>query len=409
MSVTAGRGARVILAIFVSAAAAAAEQPWRFTQVIDTSGQHSRRATISADGRIVAFDSRADVTPGAPGSEEENIELFLYDTIARSVIQVTATETADSRRASLSGDGRLVAFESNADLVPEGPGNPDGNFEIFLFDAEASTFRQLTDARSSASIRPAVSRDGARVAFASNADLVAGANPEKNFEIFLFHAGKSEIVQVTGATSKHCRRPAINDDGRVIAFDADADLTGGNPDLNPEIFLYRAGGGLTQVTETATGDSEFTSISGDGRWIAFQSSADLVAEGPGNADGNLEIFLYQTSTATMIQVTDTGEGESFGPSVDAVGRRIAFYSTANPTLHNPDGNLEIFVYDVADESLTQITDTRAGGNRRPRLTGDGRRVVFDSSADLTGGNRDRNQEIFLALDVTAASPSNRRR
>ncbi len=374
------------------------EPAWRFVQVIDTAGQHSRRATVSADGRIVAFDSRADVTPGAPGNTEENIELYLYDTVARSVTQVTDTRTADSRRASLSGDGRRVVFESNADLAPGNPGNPgnaDGSFEIFLYDSGTSAFRQLTDTASSTCIRAAISDDGARVTFASNADLVAGGNPERNFEIFRYDAGTSKIVQVTTAASRHSRRPAINADGSVIVFDADADLTGGNPEKKPEIFLYREGAGLTQVTDAA-GDSEFASISADGRLVAFQSTADLLPENQGNADGNAEIFLYHTDTGTLAQVTDSRAGESFGPAVDAGGRRVVFYSSADLARHNPDGNLEIFAYDTDSRSLTQVTDTRLGDSRRPRLTADGRRVVFDSSTDLTGGNRDRNQEVFLA-------------
>ncbi len=391
----------IISAILSAAAwtsAAGPELPWRFIQIIDTGGQHSRRATISADGRIVAFDSRADVTPGAPGSKEENIELFLYDTVAGSVTQVTDTQAADSRRASLSGDGRLVAFESNADLAPGKPGNPDGSFEIFLFDAEKAAFTQLTDARSGACIRAAISLDGARVAFASNADLVTGGNREGNYEIFLFDAGKSAVIQITDATARHSRRPAVNADGSLVAFDADADLVAGpgSHGANSEIFLYRSGGGLTRITEAATGDSEFASISADGRLIAFQSSADLAPGSPGNPDGNLEIFVYHTVTAALTQVTDTRAGDNFAPSVNAGGRRVAFYSDADPALCNPDGNLEIFVYDLVEGALAQITDTTVGAGRRPRMTADGSRLVFDSSADLVSGNRDRNQEIFLA-------------
>ena len=61
--------------------------------------------------------------------------------------------------------------------------------------------------------------------------------------------------------------------------------------------------GIQQITDETSGDSEDSSINADGTRIAFQSDANI---GGGNPEGNIEIYLFDTTTGIITQITDTG-------------------------------------------------------------------------------------------------------
>jgi uncharacterized repeat protein (TIGR01451 family) len=78
---------------------------------------------------------------------------------------------------------------------------------------------------------------------------------------------------------------------------------------------------------------------------------------------------------------------------------------ANLTGGNADGNSEIFLFDTATANFTQLTDTAAGDNDGAAMSADGAHVSFHSNANVTGGNTDGSYEIFLA---TCSLPSSER-
>jgi hypothetical protein len=106
--------------------------------------------------------------------------------------------------------------------------------------------------------------------------------------------------------------------------------------------------------------------------------------------------VFDTATSGITQVTDAAAGDSFGPSISADGAKIAFYSKANLTGENADGNYEVFLFDSTTSNVTQVTDTAGEGNysRAASLSGDGTRIAFQSNADLTGNNTERKAELF---------------
>lgn len=213
-----------------------------------------------------------------------------------------------------------------------------------------------------------------------------------------------ELVQVTDVVPGTARHPSL--DGGWIAFESDADLTGGNPDGNTEIFLFD-GVSIRQITESVRDEFETAgeapppgadtygeslpvgafAPSLDGGWIAFESNVDLTGQNP---DGNTEIFLFDG--VSVRQITHSTVGRSSDPSLDA--GRIAFASSADLTGGNPDHNSEIFLFDGS--TLHQVTDSAdpwRGGSSLPSL--DGESIAFQSFADLTGENPEGHGEIFL--------------
>lgn len=119
----------------------------------------------------------------------------------------------------------------------------------------------------------------------------------------------TQITSSTGSTDAGGTNgfPSINSDGTRITFHSDRNLTPGSPgnaDGNIEIFLYTQGSGITQITNSTTGENIYPSINSDGTRIAFTSSSNLTGL---NADGNPEIFLASGSSVDL-QASGSGSG-----------------------------------------------------------------------------------------------------
>ena len=101
------------------------------------------------------------------------------------------------------------------------------------------TIRQLTTTTVGANILPSISADGARIAFASDRNLTS-KNPDGNSEIVLATvdaAGTITYSVVTKTSGGLNDQPALSSDGARIAFVSDRDLTGANPGGQQQIFV----------------------------------------------------------------------------------------------------------------------------------------------------------------------------
>ena len=206
--------------------------------------------------------------------------------------------------------------------------------------------------------------------------------------------------QITNTTVGESQPPSINALGTRVAFDSFSNITGVNPDFSFELFLYDSVSALlSQLTINATGGILEPSISSDGRYIAFSSASDITGN---NADDNREIFLFDTNTTLFSQITNTTgspEDMNFSPSINSDGSKIAFVSEHNLTGTNGDGSQELFLFDINTMTFSQLTNSSGGDTAQPSMNSDGTRIAFMASGDLTGSNSDNNFEIFL-LDTT---------
>jgi Tol biopolymer transport system component len=94
-------------------------------------------------------------------------------------------------------------------------------------------------------------------------------------------------------------------------------------------------------------------------------------------------------------ISPTADSGSAFPAINADGTRIAFHSERDLTGENRDFNEEIFLFDTITSTFTQITQTTGSPSFEPSINASGTRIAFRSSANLTGGNADFNFEIFL--------------
>lgn len=145
---------------------------------------------------------------------------------------------------------------------------------------------------------------------------------------------------------------------------------------------------LVQVTYNTFGDVEGGKVALQlADLVTFVSDGDVM--GPGSSPGHREVYVYSVADRTITRVTDSGSGESFeATKVSDDGkpsRHMVLVSTADldPLHDNSDGNPEIFAWNLLSGEFIQITDTGPGiENRRPWVSDQAKCLTFDSNGDL---------------------------
>ena len=348
----------------------------------------------NSDGTLVVFISDHDLT----GSNADgNLEIYLYDVETSTITQVTDTAGGSNVSPSMSSDGSLVVFASENDITGF---NADGNNELILLDTETLALTQLTDTigggASFSNRFPIMNSNGTHIAFVSNRDHT-GENADGSLEVFLLDIDSSIFTQITVTTGTgHNLRAGISPDGSMVSFDSEADLTGSNPDLSQELFIYNANTDtITQVTDSTgstVNSNRNSSISPDGLLVAFESNLDLTGENP---DGDVQIFLYDILADNIKQIVMTDSSDR-GPKFSADGSFIIFNSSEDITGDNPGNSNEIFLYDLVEDMFLQYTASTGSFSFSTSFNSDLTFLAASNDSDLTGDNPDLNTEVFIA-------------
>jgi Tol biopolymer transport system component len=344
---------------------------------------------IAAGGGILAFSSDRDLT-GA--NSDANSEIFHW-VDGTGLTQLTESTGCFSSDVGISDDGKRVVFNSTCDLVGQ---NADGSREVFLWTQGTALVQLTATSGGAGTYSPAISGDGHRVAFSSDADLTGnGSGPQAAVFLWVEGAGLSRLTNGAGETFD----TEVDRDGRKVAFASDGDFVGQNSDRSVEVFVWSEGAGLKQLTKAAGGGSSRPSMSDDGSRIAFESDRNLTGE---NAALTEQIFLAQPSG--LSQITHGPSTFTRMASLDGPGTAMAFSSDGNPLGTNASGIEQIFRW-TPSGPLVQVTRSSGGSTRRPSIGNGGGRIAFDSNADLAGHNADHNTEIFLARQPAPAAPT----
>lgn len=398
---------------------------------------------ISSDGGYVAFLSYATDLIAGQVDDPHTVDLFLYDRAAGTTKLVThvaglPTETDGEHVMSvgMSDDGSWLVFVGSGDSFVAG--QVDGfSFDVFLYERATGT-NTLVSHTSSSAVTSAgsgeeavISADGLWVAFSSaSGDLVASQSPSAFFRnVFLYSraSGTSVVVSHVGSSPTTTpfaisSSPAISSDGRWIAYVSEAtDLVTGQADTNgaKDVFLYDRTSGAnalasrtsSSATGTGNGPSVDPSLSADGRYVAFSSTASNLVAGVADAAGLQDVFLHDRATGATVLVSRAAagasipaDGASSKPRLSANGGFVAFLSKAtNGVSGQVDGNEgdDVFLYDRTAGSLALASHAAGSaftsGDRTSgpglSIAPDGSWVAYDSLAgDLTD-----------SLDANAAS------
>ncbi|UCF66771.1 MAG: PD40 domain-containing protein [Acidobacteriota bacterium] len=286
----------------------------------------------------------------------------------------------------LTADGTRIVFVQTTSLL--------GGGQVWRVEADGSDVTQVTNLGSGSPGGVSIAADRQTIVFSADSNPAGASNSDLSEEIFVIHADGTGLTQLTsgpsGTSSEH---PVIADDGSVIVFDSDADLTGTNADGSREIFRVDAdGANLQQLTSAPAGpSSRLPRVDATGSWVAFESSADLDG---GNPDGSFEIYRMRIDGTGLERLTGDPSIASRGPDISGDGQRVAFRSSADPLGQNPELNSEIFVYDAASSSLVQLTSTTTGSSSGARLSGDGQWVFFSSDAPFFEQDPDDPADVY---------------
>jgi Tol biopolymer transport system component len=322
---------------------------------------------ISADGQLVAFSSSA--TNLVAGDSNGVGDVFVYDRARKEMSRVSvgpggAEATGrDSFAPALSGDGRYVAFASDANnLVADDTNNAT---DVFVYDRQAKTTARVSlgpdgvQADGGESYGPALSADGTVVAFVSRATNLAPGATDDGDTVFVrdLKAGTTTRVGGAGDPEGFVPTAALSADGRFVAYpSAVATLVPGDTNNAVDVFVFDRQAGTTERTSVGPdgtqGDRASTApaISADGRFVAFQSDAATFVPGDSNHRSDIFVRDRRSGTTTRVSLGPSsvqGDRPSTGPQISANGSFVAFESLATNLVPGDTNSApDVFVHDL---------------------------------------------------------------
>lgn len=407
---------------------------------------------LSYDGKYAVFNSYANNL--VSGDTNNTSDIFVREQETGTVTRISVNEQGEggnqrSEDAHISRDGRFVVFESYASNLTE-PTETDWipDADIFLFDREMNKMRRVSEVKipgenygqpgSLGSYDPFVSTSEDEkelvtyVAFMSYANNLVQNDANNHSDIYLYKLTVDKetgieteaIVKVTPEYYQHGAMlmnfgnayfPYISGNNRYITYTASSKTTYGNPVMNVYVFdILEADTEIISLTLTGkvpTQNSSMSSISDDGRYVAFSSFAILTSEDKNKVD---DVYIRDRvqNVTKMVKVPApvSGSGQYYGasnqPDISSGGRFVTFTSLANNLVPgDTNGVADVFVYDTVNKTFEMLSrNADAPGNKqsyRSAFSGDGKLVIFESDAtNLIFEDTNLMRDVFVATPET---------
>lgn len=240
-----------------------------------------------------------------------------------------------------------------------------------------------------------LSGNGLVTAFASSASNLVAADRNGVLDVFV-RSGASLVRasrRLSGAEARALSdSPSLSDSGRYVAFISRDDL------LETGVATVPAAYWLDRQTLTlkvasrnlsgATGIASQVAISGDGRYVVYESVSSSILPGDSNNANDIFLFDTQSETTTLVSATASGafgDGSSFSPSVSDSGEWVAFDSTSTNFLVGDNSIRDVFVKNMLTGAIVRASQSTSGigANQsafKARLSASGNVVVFESTA-----------------------------
>ncbi len=417
-------------------------QPKKASIQTEPANLRSAFASVSIDGRFVAFQSSASNL--VAGDTNKKQDIFVYDRELKTMERVSISSKGgqasnNSTHPSISGDGRFVAFMSLAgDLVEN---DKNGQFDIFVHDREKKTTRLVSvsingEAGNTKSLYPAISTDGCCIVFESSATNLIEDDRNEAKDIFLrnIQQGKTEVVSLSasGQQANHgSYNASISSDGRYVVFESPArnlvPVDNKRSDENEwnfsDIFLRDRELGKTELISINTygkpgnHPSSHGSVSADGRYVAFSSQATdlveaypddrLVVGGRGRTARRIDIFVHDRKTKTTELASigidgEPGNHQSQAPKISSNGRYVTFQSAASNLTESrmPGTTINIYRRDLQDDKTMLVTNFDGPleinvMSAHSAVNQDGNWVVFDTNYGHQGAQLARESDVYV--------------
>lgn len=383
---------------------------------VSTSGEQSNSFSgelfISGNGRSVAFGSYATNLTTEP-EPDAYPDVFVHDLVTGETklisIGVGGTESnAGSWYPSLSHDGRFVSFTSFASNLVEGDNNNES--DIFVYDIQQGTMTLASTSAAgipgnAASLYSTLCGSGRYLALLSAASNLVLGDTNQYADMFVKDLLTGSVVLASISTSgAHANAgadglPAIDHDGRRVAFHSLSDnLVPGDTNFREDVFVRDINGGVTiRVSESTAGQqsngtSRWPSLSADGRYVAYHSSADNLV--PGDTNFHQDVFVRSIDNEITSRVSiSSGGGQansaSSGPSLSADGSSVSFDSSAsNLVLADVNGQVDVFLHaretlNLPPATLNIVRGVVESGNLSSLVTSDDSRLVMRPGITFT--------------------------
>ncbi|WP_052120677.1 beta strand repeat-containing protein [Inquilinus limosus] len=385
-------------------------------------------ATMSADGRYVVFQSTATNLVG--GDVNGFFDVFLRDTVTGTTTLIsTATGGTQGNNVSslplITDDGRYVVFTSIATNLVGGDTN--AVLDVFMRDTSTGVTTRVSTASDGSQANGAsqnidITGDGRFVSFQSTATNLVGGDSNGLSDVFVknLQTGVTARVSVANDGSQGNGTSLVgrlSDDGNRVSFvSTSSNLTANDSNgATTDVFVRDIGTGTTTLVSAALGggsgnaQSSGATISGNGRYVVFQSDAtNLVAS---DTNGTTDIFLrdLQTNTTTVVSTaTDGTQGNDLSTQavVSADGRYVVFLSNASNLVQgDTNGVRDIFLKDMLTGNVTRLSVAFDGSqlndlSNTPWISADGHYVTFQSQATNTGVGAEGNGTGFDIFRVS---------
>ncbi|GEM_PF-4013644 len=238
-----------------------------------------------------------------------------------------------------------------------------------------------------------ISANGRYISFYSFAsNLMAGDNP-MSLDVYVYDNWLKNLIYLPIIGNGDSDSPTLSAEGRYLVFSSSAsNLVAGDNNQVADIFRYEWSTetlsriSLSSQGEEGNGNSSAPSISGDGRYIVFESTATNLVAGLKQAVPRIFVHDNFTGTIQLISLSVQGKPndlEARRPMMSADGQFAVFESLAQLTAEDTFGYSNIYRYNLStgETQLVSVDSTGQVAKRSafaPRISGDGRYVVFES-------------------------------
>jgi uncharacterized repeat protein (TIGR01451 family) len=368
-----------------------------------------RRRVVIVLAVSVVVASQGEIARAAPG------DLRLATASATGV-----ASNGEGLVASVSADGTMVAYFATATNLH--PADVEPGPDVYVKSVRTGEVILASRASSGAkgngeSRLPAISADGTRVAFISEATNLHPAGVPGVYVKDL-RTGAVELASATAAgvpANAGADRVVLSADGRRVAFstpatnlhpkDTVADFDVYVKDLDDGRLLLAS---LSASGEKRTGlfGSLAPSLSDDGTRVAFHS--DAAGLHPADTDDTGDVFVRDLQTGQLMLVSTNdlgakGNAQSTGPSLSGSGAKVAFvsYATNFDPAVTVNGLAALYVKDLATGDLSLASRNAAGdlihgGLSAPSMSADATRIAFSaSSTNAHPADADAVSDVFV--------------
>jgi flagellin-like hook-associated protein FlgL len=386
--------------------------------------QNAFNPKLSADGRFVVFNSISDNL--VAGDLNGCHDIFIRDRVLGTTTKITAGDN-NSIYANISADGGTIVFESGATNLVVGDTN--GSSDIFRYDVATGNTKRISVSDTGvegigSSTKTSVSEDGRFITYISLAGTLVAGDTNLSTDVFIYDSSLQTTTLVGKSTagilgnagsridgSSGVLNP-ISRDGRYITFNSSStNLVTGDSNTVDDVFLRDTLLGTTIRISTHTdgtegnGASNSASISPDGKYILYLSSASNLVSGDTNAGEDYFLYNRENGTTSRISVNSAGAQSddnqlptfnTWGGVFSADGRSIIFQSDAtNLVSGDTNGFADIFLYSLEQTGAQGAFSSLQHLNLMTTYAAENAQLILN----------DFNKELELGLGAVNASKS----